>query len=167
MKTLLIKFENKYPKLYEIFKFLVVGGCATIIDMLTMALILYISKPSIYNHNFINTIIGDANPNKIVTVIATGTGFIFGLLFNYIFSILIVFNKTNTNFAKTKKGFLIFSLLSLVGFTIHTIGMAIGYGLLKINEWLVKIFLTFVVLIFNYISRKKIIFNKQKEGNSN
>jgi len=90
-----------------------------------------------------------------------------GLLFNYVFSILLVFNKTDTTFAKTKKGFLVFTLLSLIGLLIHTLGMAVGYGILKINEWIIKIFLTIVVLIFNYISRKTIIFNKQKEGNSN
>lgn len=158
MINLLKKFEEKSPKLYEIFKFLVVGGFATIIDMLTMALVLYMFNPSLYNHNFINTIIGEAEPSNIATVIATGSGFIMGLIFNYIFSIIFVFNKSNTDFAKTKKGFLAFSLLSLVGFIIHTFGMALGYGVLNINEWIIKIFLTFVVLIFNYISRKKLIF---------
>ncbi len=158
MINLLKKFEEKNPKLYEIFKFLIVGGLATIIDMLTMALILYIFNPSLYNHNFINTIIGKAEPTSIATIIGTGTGFIMGLIFNYIFSIIFVFNKSNTDFAKTKKGFLAFSLLSLVGFIIHTLGMALGYGVLHINEWIIKIILTFVVLIFNYISRKKLIF---------
>ena len=165
MKKLLIKIEEKYPKLYEIFKFLIVGGFATIIDMLSMALVLYIYKPSLYEYNFINTIIGDASPSNIATVVATGIGFILGLVFNYIFSIIFVFNRTNTNFAKTKKGFIVFTLLSFIGFLIHTIGMAIGYGVLNINEWLIKIILTFIVLIFNYISRKKIIFKNKKEGN--
>ena len=161
MKKLLQNIQNKYPTYYEIFKFLVVGGFATIIDMLSMALFLYVTNPSIYNYTFINTIIGDASPNKILATIATGIGFIFGLIFNYIFSILFVFNNTNTNFAKTKKGFLAFSSLSFIGFLIHTFGMFIGYGLLNINEWAIKIFLTLVVLVFNYITRKKIIFKNK------
>ena len=165
MKSLLLKLEKKYPLLYEIFKFLLVGGLATILDMLTMALILYFASPSIYNYNFINTIIGNASPNDLIAVLATGTGFIAGLVFNYIFSILFVFSSTNTDFAKTKKGFFAFSLLSLIGFFIHTLGMLIGYGYLKINEWIIKIFLTFVVLIFNYITRKKIIFKTKREKN--
>ena len=131
--------------------------------MLAMAMVLYIYSPNIYNYNFINTVIGDASPSGIITVIGTGIGFIFGLTFNYIFSIIFVFNKTNTNFAKTKTGFLVFALLSSVGFIIHTLGMALGYGILKINEWIVKIFLTLVVLVFNYITRKKIIFKNKKE----
>lgn len=158
MKKILLAFETKYPRLYEIFKFLIIGGLATVIDMLTMALVLYLFNPSLYNHNFINTIIGNTNPSNIATIIGTGSGFIMGLLFNYIFSIAFVFNKTNTDFAKTKKGFAAFSLLSLVGFIIHTLGMALGYGVLHINEWIIKIVLTLVVLVFNYITRKKIIF---------
>lgn len=163
MKKLLMAFEKKYPKYYEIFKFLIVGGFATIIDMLAMAIVLYLYSPNLYNYNFINTVIGGASPSGIMTVIATGIGFIFGLIFNYIFSILFVFNQTNTNFAKTKTGFIVFALLSSVGFMIHTLGMALGYGILKINEWIVKVVLTLVVLVFNYITRKKIIFKNKKE----
>jgi len=158
MKELLLKIENKYPNLYEIFKFLLVGGFATILDMLAMAVTLYLYKPEIYDYNFLNTIIGNANPSSTITTIATGIGFIIGLIFNYIFSIIFVFDKRNTSFAKTKKGFVSFTLLSLIGLVIHTLGMSIGYGMLHINEWVIKIFLTFVVLIFNYITRKKIIF---------
>lgn len=163
MKKLINKLINKYPNLYEIFKFLIVGGLATIIDMFTMAIILFIADPALYNHNFIDTIIGGKIPDSITATIATGTGFIFGLIFNYIFSIVFVFSKQNTTFAKTKKGFISFSLLSLIGFIIHTLGMLIGHGYLKINEWIIKVFLTLVVLAFNYITRKKIIFKDKKE----
>lgn len=163
MRKLLMAFEEKYPRLYEVFKFLVVGGFATIIDMLAMAIVLYLYSPSLYDYNFVNTVIGSSSPDGIITVIGTGVGFIFGLIFNYIFSIIFVFNKTNTNFAKTKTGFIVFTLLSSIGFIIHTLGMALGYGVLGINEWIVKIVLTLVVLVFNYITRKKIIFKNKKE----
>lgn len=163
MKKLLIKIEEKHPKLYEIFKFLVVGGFATIIDMFTMAIVLYMFNPSLYDHNLIKTIFSDASPSTIATIISTGTGFIFGLIFNYIFSILVVFNKSNTDFAKTKTGFISFTALSSIGFIIHTVGMWLGYGILRINEWAVKITLTLVVLVFNYISRKKFIFKSTKK----
>ena len=161
MKNLLLKIENKYPKLYEIFKFLVVGGFATIIDMLAMAIVLYIYNPKLYDYNFLNTVIGNESPDNFATVLGTGIGFICGLIFNYIFSIISVFNKSDTTFAKTKKGFILFSLLSSIGLLIHIVGMAVGYGVLKINEWIVKVILTFVVLVFNYITRKKIIFKEK------
>ena len=163
MKNLLLQFSEKYPKFYEIFKFLIVGGLATIIDMLSMAIVLYIYNPQQYDYNFMNTIIGDASPNSLMTVISTGIGFILGLIFNYIFSIIFVFTNSNTDFAKTKKGFVAFTLLSSIGLLIHTLGMGLGYGILKINEWVVKVVLTLVVLVFNYISRKKIIFKEAKK----
>lgn len=163
MKNLLLQFSEKYPKFYEIFKFLIVGGLATIIDMLSMAIVLYIYNPQLYDYNFMNTIIGDASPNSLMTVISTGIGFILGLIFNYIFSIIFVFTNSNTDFAKTKKGFVAFTLLSSIGLLIHTLGMGLGYGILKINEWVVKVVLTLVVLVFNYISRKKIIFKEAKK----
>ena len=162
MKKLLMKFEEKNPKLFEIFKFLIVGGFATIIDMLAMAVVLYVFDPKLYEYNFLNTVIGNQEPSDLVAVLGTGVGFIFGLIFNYIFSIIFVFTSSNTDFAKTKTGFVVFALLSSVGFVIHTVGMALGYGVLGINEWVVKIVLTLVVLVFNYISRKKVIFKNAK-----
>jgi putative flippase GtrA len=142
---------------------LVVGGFATVIDMLTMAIILYLFNPKLYEYNLINTIFSNSSPSNIATIVGTGTGFILGLVFNYFLSIAFVFNKTNTDFAKTKTGFISFAALSAIGLLIHTVGMALGYGILKINEWLIKIFLTLVVLVFNYTTRKKIIFKGEKK----
>lgn len=163
MKKQIIKIIDQHPTLYEIFKFLIIGGLATVIDMLTMALVLYIYNPQLYNYNLINTVIGGQTPNSVIATIATGTGFIFGLIFNYTFSITFVFTRQSTKFAKTKKGFISFTLLSIIGFFIHTLGMLIGHGHLQINEWIIKISLTIIVLVFNYITRKKIIF-KQKNN---
>ena len=130
--------------------------------MLAMAVVLYVFDPKLYEYNFLNTVIGNQEPSDLVAVLGTGVGFILGLIFNYIFSIIFVFTSSNTDFAKTKTGFVVFALLSSVGFVIHTVGMALGYGVLGINEWVVKIVLTLVVLVFNYISRKKVIFKNAK-----
>ena len=73
-------------------------------------------------------------------------------------SCIFVFKNGKT--AQNKKGFMLFTILSLVGLGIHLIGMFIGYDLLGINEWIIKIVLTFVVLGFNYITRKKIVFKE-------
>ena len=96
VKKLLMKFEEKNPKLFEIFKFLIVGGFATIIDMLAMAVVLYVFDPKLYEYNFLNTVIGNQEPSDLVAVLGTGVGFILGLIFNYIFSIIFVFTSSNT-----------------------------------------------------------------------
>ena len=154
------KIKLKYTKLCEIIRFLIIGGIATLIDMFVMSLIIYFSNKSDFN-NFIKVFIGNNSTSGLIIALASSIGFITGLIFNYIFSYKFVYTGDNS-FAKTKKGFIVFTLLSFIGFLIHTIGMAIGYGILNINEWIIKIILTLVVLLFNYITRKKIIFNKKK-----
>lgn len=161
MKGFIEKLIKKYPTLWEIFKFLLIGGLATIVDYLFMALTLYLFNPSAYN-SFLSLFIGDYSPTTLASVVSTGVGFCFGLIFNYIFSIIFVFSASDTSKAKGSKGFIAFTLLSLIGLAIHIVGMYVGYDLCGINEWIMKIILTAVVLVFNYVSRKLLLFNREK-----
>jgi len=156
---------EKHPKLWEIFKFLLVGGLATLLDFAVMSVILYSFDPALYDNSIFKVFFGGGEPQTIATIVGTGAGFCAGLLFNYFLSVLFVFTgkDNSTQKAKTSKGFLMFSLLAAVGLTIHLVGMYVGYDLLGINEWIIKIVLTIVVLIFNYITRKKLLFNKNEE----
>lgn len=155
MIKLIQKFNSKYPRLAEIIRFLIIGGLATVIDFLAMGITLYCFEPSLYPH-FYNVWIGGGAPSTLATIIGTAIGFIVGLVFNYIFSIIFVFQDKGNS--KTTKGFIIFTLLSIGGLLIHIIGMYIGYNLIGINEWILKIIFTIIVLIYNYITRKVIIF---------
>ena len=141
-------------------RFLIVGGLATIIDFLAMGITLYAFNPNLYPH-FYNVWIAGGNPTTLATIMGTGIGFIAGLIFNYIFSIIFVFQEKGNS--RSAKGFILFTLLSLGGLLIHIIGMYIGYNLLGINEWILKILFTLVVLAYNYITRKLIIFTTAKQ----
>ncbi len=163
MRKLIQNFTNNHPRLAEIIRFLIVGGLATVIDYLAMGITLYCFAPHLYPH-FYNVWIGEQNPSTIATVIATGIGFITGLIFNYIFSIIFVFHEKGQS--RSTKGFLLFTLLSLGGLLIHIFGMYLGYDLLHINEWIVKTFFTFVVLVYNYITRKIFIFKATATQNN-
>lgn len=143
----------------EIFRFLIIGGLATVIDFVVMGVVEYLFNPSLYPR-FVDVFIGGIEPEAIATIVGTGVGFIVGLIFNYIFSIIFVY-KTKGN-SKSAMGFILFTVLSAIGLGIHILGMWIGYDLLHINEWIVKIVLTIVVLIYNYLSRKFFIFNNKK-----
>ena len=164
MKKLIQNFTIKHPRLAEIIRFLIVGGSATIVDYIAMGIVLYIFNPSLYPH-FYNVWIGNENPSTLATIIGTGVGFIAGLIFNYIFSIIFVFQEKGQS--RTAKGFIIFSLFATGGLIIHLIGMYIGYDLLHINEWIVKTFFTVVVLVYNYITRKIFIFKPQNQIKTN
>ena len=154
---------EKHELFAEIFRFLIIGGIATVIDFVVMGIVEYLFNPSLYPR-FIDVFIGGIKPEAIATIVGTGVGFIVGLIFNYIFSIIFVY-KTKGN-SKSATGFILFAVLSAIGLGIHILGMWVGYDLLHINEWIVKIVLTIVVLIYNYVSRKIFIFNNKKCKNN-
>lgn len=153
-------FFVQHKTLAEILRFLIIGGIATTIDFIVMGVVLYLFEPSSYS-NFFSVFTSSFEPSFVATIVGTGVGFIAGLLFNYILSITFVYiNKGNS---KSALGFTMFTLLSLVGLAIHLLGMYIGFDLLHINEWVVKIFLTIVVLIYNYVSKRLVIFKEKKD----
>jgi putative flippase GtrA len=137
---------EKHPKLYEIFKFLLIGGFCTLVEYAVMALFLYVFKP------------------PYAETIGSGVGHMIGFVFNYFLSILFVFTGKGNNLKKAKSplGAFLFAFFTLIGIGIHILGMYLGYNLLHINEWVVKVVLTFIVLVFNYITRKVFIFKERK-----
>lgn len=162
MKKIIQKLDNNYPKTFEVIRFILIGGMATIIDLLVMSLVIFLCNRSVYGREFVLVFFTKGQASTWSVVLGTGIGFIVGLIYNYYFSINYVYKGENKN-AKTKKGFITFLLLSLIGLVIQLIGSFIGYGIFKINEWLVKIVLIFVVLIFNYLTRKRFIFNENEK----
>lgn len=158
MKNFILKLEKEYPRLLEIFRFLLIGGFATLIDMCVMALIIYLPNAPLFDNKLYNVFLYKNAVSGLVVAAANACGFISGLLFNYAFSLIFVYKGDNSS-AKTGRGFLGFAALSLAGLTIQTAGVYVGYELLNINEWIVKIIFVFIVLVFNYYTRKKFIFN--------
>lgn len=152
---------QKYPTICEFVRFIIIGGCATIIDMFVMGVVLYIFNPSLYP-NFFNVFYGGGRPTTTASIVGTGCGFIFGLIFNYIFSVLFVFNEKGDS--KSVKGVVVFFVLSAVGLGLHYLGMYLGFDLLKMNEWVVKIIMTVIVLFYNYISKKLLLFRNKKKS---
>lgn len=152
-------FRAAHPTLTELVRFLLVGGLATVCDMFVMGVVLYAFSPSLYP-KFYNAFYGGGKPSTVATVVGTGSGFVAGLLVNYILSVLFVFE--NKGKSKSVGGFFAFAFLSAVGLCIHLVGMFVGYDLLGINEWIVKIVLTLVVLVYNYLTRKFLLFRKDK-----
>ncbi len=157
-------FFVKYPTLAEIFRFCIVGGIATVVDFFVMGIVLYAFEPSLYS-NFFSVFFGESGRSSLLAnMVGTGAGFLVGLVVNYVLSVAFVFlHKGNS---KTALGFLEFALLSAVGLGLHELGMYLMNDLLGVNEWIVKILMTAIVLVYNYVSRKLLIFkDKPQEGN--
>lgn len=152
------RFINGKTLLGEIVRFLLVGGLATVVDFFMMGVTLYFFAPDKYP-SFFNVFYGATEkPELIAACFGTGIGFIFGLIANYVLSIIFVFNEKGNS--RSVKGFLVFAFFSAIGLGIHEVGMYLLNGVLLWNEWLVKILLTFIVLIYNFVTRKLIIFKK-------
>lgn len=164
MKDFIINLEKKYPRLFEIIRFLFIGGIATLLDMCVMAAVIYFPNASLFDYKFYNVFLFKEVASGLNVALGNVAGFITGLIFNYVFSVIFVYKGDNSS-AKTGKGFLSFVLLSLAGLTIQTVGVYVGYEVFNINEWIVKIIFVFIVLIFNYFTRKKFIFKNSDESN--
>ena len=152
-------FNEKHKKLCEIARFVIVGGIATVIDLFVMGLVLYAFNPALYP-KFYNIWIGGGDPSTLATVIGTGTGFVVSLVFNYILSVLFVYEDKGNS--KSVKGAILFAVFSVIGMLINMGGMWLGYDVCGINEWVTKIIMTLVVLVYNYTTRKLFIFKKEK-----
>ena len=163
IKDKLNTFAAAHPTLCEFMRFIIVGGLATIVDMFVMGVVLYAFDPALYPA-FYNVWFGGRDPSTTATVVGTCCGFIAGLIVNYVLSVIFVF--VNKGKSKSATGFAIFAGLSAIGLGIHTGGMYIGYNLLGINEWIVKIFLTIVVLIYNYVSKRLLLFIPARKANN-
>lgn len=119
----------------KIIRFSIVGGIATLIDFVC----LYIFK------EFLN----------IDVILANTLSFIISVTYNYIASITWVFD-TNKN--KNKKiQFILFIIFSIVGLIINNIILYILTDKLNIYYLISKAVVTLIVMIFNFITRKKFL----------
>ena len=153
-----MKKETK-DTLKEIIRFLLVGGFSTIIDYAVFGLVLWLFDTQSYT-SIIELFTATAS-SPFVAVLATALGFIAGLVVNYFLSIFFVFIYKDN--AKNIRSFIKFAMLSFVGFLINTFGMYLGFGLLGINKWIVKILLTILVMVYNYVSKRILIFSTNEE----
>ncbi len=132
----------------EFARYLVVGGSAFLVDYG----VLYLTKTYLFQS------LGDTG-----VYLATALGFLAGLIYNYILSLIWVFQSAKTqNKGKTIGAFVIFAVIGVIGLLLTEGGMYIGYQLLGINYLIVKLFVAAVVLLWNYGARKVILFRDRK-----
>ena len=119
----------------KIIRFIVVGGIATIIDFVY----LYIFK------EFLN----------FNVILANTLSFIISVTYNYIASITWVFD-VNKNKNKNIQ-FIIFIIFSVVGLIINNVILYILTDKLNIYYLISKVIATLIVMVFNFVTRKKFL----------
>jgi putative flippase GtrA len=138
------RLKKLKPLFYEFVRYCIVGGCAFLIDAGMLALM----------NQFVLPEMGGAR-----LYVATAIGFFAGLTFNYFLSIFFVFKAAKERRAGRSFGaFLVFAVVGGIGFGLTELGMYVGVELIGIHYMLVKVIVTGIVLIWNYLGRKVFIF---------
>ena len=128
--------DSKKRLLFEFIRYCVVGGTAFLVETATHWLL--------WKFVFTDTQSG------VNIFIVTTIGFLVGLAVNYILSVVWVFTtEKQQKQGKTVKAFLIFALIGLV-----------GAETVPLQYYATHIISAGIVLVWNYIGRKVIIFRK-------
>lgn len=91
-------------------------------------------------------------------VLAAGVSFCVSVVFNYVASMRFVF--THKEGMSKQREFIIFIVLSVIGLGINELCMIAGTGVLGTSALAVtvtKVFATAVVMVWNFVSRKKLL----------
>lgn len=131
-----LNVSEKIEKLLiQIFKFGIVGVIATIIDFI----FLYIFRDLF----------------KLSLVASNTLSFCISVIYNYFASLTFVFD---VNKEKSKiKNFIIFIIFSVIGLVLNDFIVVVVTNKLKIHYLISKVIATIIVMIFNFITRKKFL----------
>ena len=146
MENTMAPYKAKsFDKVKEFIRYLIVGGTAFIIDTGVFILILKF----VFHNN-----------EEISILIAAALSFMVGLIYSYIFSIIFVFEKAYDKVrGKQRKSFIIFAIIGIIGLGLTEVGIHMGILLFDLQYYLViKIFISAVVMFWNYTARKVFIF---------
>lgn len=128
----------------EFSRYILVGGSAFLVDFG----LLYIFKTFIF-----------ASLGQTGLYISTAIGFAGGLVYNYILSLVFVFESAKTDSKGRSVGaFIVFAIIGIIGLLLTELGMYAGTEFLRANYLIVKVFVAAIVLIWNYGARKILIF---------
>ena len=122
----------------QVLKFGVVGGTAFLIDYSIM-----IALTEFFGINYL---------------ISSGISFVVSVIYNYILSVHWVFDVDKD--VDKKKEFIVFILLSVIGLGLNQLLMWVFVSRVHVFYMLAKIFVTAIVMIYNFVTRK--IFLEKK-----
>ncbi len=156
--------QTKKQLFWEIFRFLLVGGTATLVDYCLFWLLDGVLLPLVSTARVWQT---------FSLLFATAVGFCVGLVVNWILSVKFVFLQVrDKEEATSKKSFALFSLIGVIGLLITEVGVLLLVSVLPTfslfgrtellgttwAKWLSRAIMTGIVLVWNYLGRKLLVF---------
>ena len=157
--------QTKKQLFWEIFRFLLVGGTATVVDYIVFWLFDGVLLPLIP--------VSGALWQTVSLIVATAFGFCMGLVVNWLLSVKFVFRDVkNKEESSSKKSFFVFALIGVIGLAITEVGIVLIvatlpeiclFGTTELfgtswEKWGAKVLMTGIVLVWNYIGRKLFVF---------
>ena len=154
-----MKKQTNGQLFWEIFRFLLVGGLATVADYF----VFWIFDALVFPESW----------GTVALVLSTALGFCVGLIVNWVLSVRFVFRETEEKISvRSKKPFLAFALIGVIGLLITEVGVVLLvwafpsftlFGKAALlgtawDKWLAKAIMTCLVLVWNYLARKIFIF---------
>lgn len=140
MKKLL---SNK--TIMEFMRYVVVGGLAFIVDFI----VLYLFREFVFQ----------GSKDIVASTISVAVGFIVSFIFNYFVSLAFVFtSKEQREKGNSTKSFVIVLLIAGIGFLLTEVFMYIGEYILDFDYKITKVIVAGIVLVWNYVARKKLVF---------
>ena len=154
-----MKKQTNQQLFWEIFRFLLVGGFATLADYL----IFWVFDAFVFPQSW----------GTVALVLSTALGFCVGLMVNWVLSVRFVFRETEEEISvRSAKPFLGFALIGVFGLLLTEIGVVLlVWALPSItlfgktalfgtswDKWISKAIMTCLVLVWNYLGRKIFIF---------
>ncbi|MGI6702017.1 MAG: GtrA family protein [Christensenellales bacterium] len=141
----------------EFIRFIICGGIATAVDFVIFGTVIYLISPEVFGYSIIKSIFADRSAVMTKSVlIGTAAGFTAGLIVNYIISVLFVYQFTRR--AKSVWGIILFSALSVTGLLLNVLLMKVFYDYAGLNHWIAKVMVTFIVFIYNFSTKRLVIF---------
>ena len=139
IRTLLL--EPTDNGVIKFLRYCFVGGIAFLVDYLVAALVFWL-----------------LGRNPISTVAGTTTGFLVGLIVNFILSKRFVFTEDAKRHSRNGE-FLVYAVIGLVGLLISNLLMLIATSWLwSFNQFIAKIAVSAIVLVYNYLARKFVLY---------
>ncbi len=125
----------------QIFRYLVSGGVAFIVDYATLYAL--------------------TEWGGLHYLLSSSISFLLGLIVTYIFSIFWIFDVRSRE--KKWEEFLIFAAIGLVGLALTELFMYLFTSLLDLHYLISKIITTILVTIWNFTAKKLMLFSKRGE----
>ncbi len=93
-------------------------------------------------------------------LIAAAIAFVFGLVVNYVLSVCFVFSDGERTTSRTAE-FIIYAVIGVIGLGLTELIMWLFTDVIGIYFLLSKIVAAAIVLVWNFVARKKIIYTKK------